>query len=209
MKITPENIELFNRNLRFEDPLEIVRFVDRLGKRSVLSTSFGPYSAGLIHLVHKIEPEIPVLWCDTGYNTAATYAHMEYLSACFDLDLRVITPRYTTAFLEHRFGKTEPGDPLHEEFSKIVKIDPMKDAIEALSPDIWFSNIRKGQTSFRDRQDVLSFSETGILKVSPFYHFDNKDLFEYLAAHQLPVEFDYFDPVKAHQNRECGIHLSI
>jgi len=30
----------------------------------------------------------------------------------------------------------------------------------------------------------------------------------YLAEHHLPNEWDYFDPAKADEKRECGLHAS-
>ena len=30
----------------------------------------------------------------------------------------------------------------------------------------------------------------------------------YLAGHQLPNEWDYFDPAKADEKRECGLHAT-
>jgi len=30
----------------------------------------------------------------------------------------------------------------------------------------------------------------------------------YLAEHKLPNEWDYFDPAKADEKRECGLHAS-
>ncbi|SES86275.1 phosphoadenosine phosphosulfate reductase [Nitrosomonas marina] len=29
----------------------------------------------------------------------------------------------------------------------------------------------------------------------------------YLVQHGLPNEWDYFDPAKAEQKRECGLHV--
>ena len=58
-----------------------------------------------------------------------------------------------------------------------------------------------------DIKDILSYSKNGILKVSPFYYWSNEKLDEYLKAHNLPKNDLYFDPTKATQNRECGIHF--
>jgi phosphoadenosine phosphosulfate reductase len=30
----------------------------------------------------------------------------------------------------------------------------------------------------------------------------------YLAQHSLPNEWDYFDPAKADEKRECGLHAA-
>ena len=109
--------------------------------------------------------------------------------------------------MESTLGRPDLGSPNHSEFSEHVKLEPFKRAFEKFNPDLWFTNLRKNQTAHRDHLDILSISANGVLKVSPFYHFSNKEMLEYLDSRDLPVEFDYFDPVKAHQHRECGIHL--
>ena len=72
---------------------------------------------------------------------------------------------------------------------------------------MWFTNLRKGQTAFRDRIGIVSQSKDGIVKVSPFYNWSDKDLDGYLIEKGLPNEFTYFDPTKVESNRECGLHI--
>ena len=97
--------------------------------------------------------------------------------------------------------------PEHAEFSEIVKLEPFRRALADFKPDIWFSNIRIRQTELRSSKDILSYSKDGILKISPFYYWTDDDLDGYLEAHNLPKNSTYFDPVKALESRECGIHL--
>ena len=58
----------------------------------------------------------------------------------------------------------------------------------------------------RDTLNILSLSEAGVLKVSPFYHWNDTRLDAYLNERGLPNEHNYFDPTKVLENRECGIH---
>ena len=74
-------------------------------------------------------------------------------------------------------------------------------------PDLWFTNLRKGQTEFRNSIDILSYSKDGILKLSPFYRYSDNDLNNYLKFNNLPNEKKYYDPTKQVSNRECGIHI--
>ena len=68
MLITPDNLALLNANLRYEDPKEIIAFVLEHASKPMVSTSFGPFSASLLHAVTELKPETQVIWCDTGYN---------------------------------------------------------------------------------------------------------------------------------------------
>ena len=46
------------------------------------------------------------------------------------------------------------------------------------------------------------------LKVSPLFYWSDAEMEKYLAEHHLPNEWDYFDPAKADEKRECGLHAS-
>ena len=205
--VTSENIHLFNQNLRFEEPAEIISFALDLAKNPMVTTSFGPYSAVLLHAVTTQMKDIRVIWCDTGYNTDETYVHAKYLMEALQLNIEIFAPKYTTAFLNHTIGRPDIENPKHAVFSEKVKLEPFTRALNKYKPDVWFTNIRAGQTKHRDSLDILSLDKDGILKVSPFYYFTDAQLKSYLTLHKLPAEFNYFDPVKALENRECGIHL--
>ncbi|GAB5399097.1 MAG: hypothetical protein Aureis2KO_06820 [Aureisphaera sp.] len=206
-QISSKNIQLFNQNLRYESPSDIIAFVLEISNSPIVSTSFGAYSSAILHACVQKKPDIPVVWCDTGYNTTATYTHVQNLTKRFNLNLDIFTPDVTTAFLDHTLGRPELDNPNHQLFSEKVKLEPFQKALNKYQPDLWFTNVRKGQTEFRDSLDILSFSENGILKVSPFYHFSDAAILDYMDQYNLPVEFDYYDPVKALAHRECGIHL--
>ena len=103
-------------------------------------------------------------------------------------------------------GIPQIDDPLHKTFSEQVKLEPFKRAMVEHQPDVWFTNLRKGQTALRDSLDIFSLGSDGVLKVSPFYHWSDAQLDAYLAEHELPNEHKYFDPTKVLANRECGLH---
>ncbi|MEM0933412.1 MAG: phosphoadenosine phosphosulfate reductase family protein, partial [Bacteroidota bacterium] len=84
--------------------------------------------------------------------------------------------------------------------------EPFQRAMEEHLPDVWFTNLRQGQTSHRDSLDIFSLGKEGLLKVSPFYYWSDSQLDAYLLHKELPNEHNYFDPTKVLENRECGLH---
>ena len=123
-----------------------------------------------------------------------------------NLNIHLYTPKQTVAYRNVVLGLPSIDDPKHQLFTEQVKLEPFSRARKEHQPDVWFTNLRKGQTSFRDSIDIVSKSKDGMLKVSPFYHWSNSDLDTYLFERQLPNEFVYFDPTKVESNRECGLH---
>lgn len=124
-----------------------------------------------------------------------------------NLNIQLYTPKQTVAHRNVVLGVPSIEDPKHAEFTKQVKLEPFTRAMQEHQPDVWFTNLRKGQTAFRDSIDVVSVSKDGILKVSPFYNSTDKELDAYLIEKNLPNEFTYFDPTKVESNRECGLHI--
>lgn len=201
-----DKIAQLNREWYDLSPQTIVSNALDLGKTPVLTTNFRPYESAIIHLVASVIPEIPVIWCDTGYNTRETYTHAEFLIRKLHLNISLYVPQQTSAYRNAVMGIPELDTPEHDEFTKQVKLEPFQRAMREHQPDIWFTNLRKGQTAFRDDLDILSTDSSRLLKVSPFYFWNDERLDTYLNEHALPNEFNYFDPTKVLGNRECGLH---
>jgi len=206
MEIKQEVLRKYNEEFADKSPSEIISWTLSFANKPVVTTNFRPYEAAILHAVVSELKDINVVWCDTGYNTPHTYRHANELIQKLDLQVKLYTPKQTVAYRDVVMGIPKVEDPLHVVFSEQVKIEPFKRAMHEQQPDIWFTNLRKGQTTLRDKLDVFSFSKDGVLKVSPFYHWSDAELDRYLIEYNLPNEFKYFDPTKVLENRECGIH---
>ncbi len=201
------DIELLNKKLKDKKPEEIIKWALPLTERRIVTTSFGVYSAVLLNTFSRLDKNIDVIWCDTGYNTPNTYKHAIDLIDKFQLNIHKYTPQQSTAYTDATLGIPEITDPKHNEFTEIVKLEPFRRALQEHQPEIWFTNIRVRQTEYRNSKDIISISKEGILKISPFYYWTNYQLDNYLEIHKLPKNSSYFDPTKGVENRECGIHF--
>lgn len=201
------NLEVLNKELKNKTPDEIIDWALPLSKSRIVTTSFGVYSSVLLSTFHRMDKNIDVVWCDTGFNTPETYNHAINLINKFQLNVHAYVPLQSRAFIESTLGLPEVTDPKHQEFTEIVKLEPFRRAIKEHQPKVWFTNIRVRQTEYRDSKDILSFSKDGILKVSPFYYWTDDDLDQYMQTQNLPKNESYFDVTKVLSNRECGIHF--
>ncbi|SHM98464.1 phosphoadenosine phosphosulfate reductase family protein [Polaribacter sp. KT 15] len=201
------DLDKINAELKNKSPKEIIAWAISIAKNAVITTNFRPYEVVILNAVTEVKKDIKVIWCDTGYNTVQTYRHAEELIEKLNLNIQLYTPKQTVAHRNVVLGVPSIEDPKHAEFTKQVKLEPFTRAMQEHQPDVWFTNLRKGQTAFRDSIDVVSVSKDGILKVSPFYNSTDKELDAYLIKKNLPNEFTYFDPTKVESNRECGLHI--
>lgn len=204
------DLQAANQALEGKSPQEIIEWALSQSDNPLVTTNFRPYESVILHMAAQVKPDIKVLWVDSGYNTSATYRFAEKLIQ--DLNLNVVTyiPEMTSARRNVLMkGIPDIDDPLHEEFTRQVKLEPFQRALSELKPDLWLNAIRKDQTEFRQSLDIISASKDGIIKVAPLYNWAEGDLEAYLSEHNLPNEHDYFDPTKAVETRECGLHTQL
>ena len=201
------DLTYWNNVLKDKSPEEIIKWALSLSEKRIVTTSFGTYSAALLHAFYKIYKNIDIVWCDTGYNTPETYNHAIDVMNRFQLNMHVYIPLKSNGYINATIGLPQVDHPNHDEFTETVKLEPFRRALAEHQPEVWFTNIRVRQTAFRDSKDILSYSKDGILKVSPFYYWSDEELDAYLDSNELPKNVDYFDPTKALKNRECGIHF--
>ena len=208
----PDQILNLNTDLRHQTPLEIVRWViNQADGRAIVSTNFRPYEAVLLHLCTQVQPDIPVLWVDHGYNRPATYRHAEQLKQLLRLNLQAYVPRTTTARYEALYGPvpTPDNESGLKQFSALMKLEPFQRGMRELAPTVWITALRKVQNPERANLGIVSHDANfGTLKVSPLFFLTDASMEAYLEQHNLPNEWDYFDPAKADEKRECGLHAT-
>lgn len=208
--MTPDQIAQANAELRQQSALEIIRWaISQANGRAIVSTNFRPYEAVILHLCVQVQPDIPVLWVDHGYNRPATYRHAEQLRQRLRLNLKPYLPRMTAAHRDAVQGpipSTEQDEAL-KQFSAVMKLEPFQRGMKELSPTVWITALRQVQNPNRAGLDIVSEDKNfGSLKVSPLFYWSDADMEDYLRENNLPNEWDYFDPAKADEKRECGLH---
>ena len=202
------NLDLARTNAELgKDPERLTAWALGLGKRAFASSSFGPFSAVTLHMTTRVEPGIPVIWIDSGYGTAAMYRYVDEVAALLKLNLHIVRPRRSRAHREAADGPLpEVGSPGHAAFTEEVKLEPFDRAVRELGGEVWITGIRAEETDQRARMEAVSQGRDGVIKVAPVLHWSSRQMHEYLKRHGLPNNFDYFDPTKVEDRRECGLH---
>ena len=212
--MTPDQTAKANVELRSKSPLEIVKWAIAHAKgRAIVSTNFRPYEAVILHLATQAQPDIQVLWADHGYNRPATYKHAEQLKKLLNLNIKAFVPKMTAAHYDAAFGgapaPTLENEERIKEFSAVMKLEPFMRGMKELAPTIWLTALRKVQNPNRAGLDIVVEDKNfSTIKVSPMFYWSDADMENYLKQHSLPNEWDYFDPAKADEKRECGLHAT-
>ena len=210
MLTTDAELIAANAQLEGASPQDVIAWALALDMPPLVTTTFGDHSAVLLHLVTQVDAQVPVLWVDTGYNTSATYRFADRLIDQLKLNIKIYSPRGSSARRNVQMGGIpDVTDPLHSEFTRQVKLEPFKRALSEIQPEVWFTGVRSEQTEFRRSLPIVSRTKENYLKVAPLLHWSERQMDEYLELHGLPNEADYFDPTKAQESRECGLHTTL
>jgi len=212
--MTPEEISQANEALHTRSALEVIEWaITQTDGNAIVSTNFRPYEAVILHLVTRVQPDIRVLWVDHGYNRKATYKHAEKLKSLLDLNIQAFVPKITAAHYDAVSGgmpePTEENEAAIKTFSTVMKLEPFLRGMKELAPKVWITALRKVQNPNRANLDIVSPDENfNSLKISPVINWSDEAMDDYLKEHNLPNEWDYFDPAKADEKRECGLHAA-
>lgn len=205
--LNPSDLDAINTRLGDDAP-GLVNWALGLGQPAIVTTNFRPFEAVILHMVTRVQPDVPVIWMDNGYNTVATYRFANELTRLLGLNLRTYHPQRSRAHREALEGPAPAlSDPRHAAFTQEVKLEPFARALRETAPKVWFTALRASDTAHRAQMQPVSTNPDGLLKVAPLLHWSSKALYEYCQANGLPNNFDYQDPTKAEDHRECGLHL--
>ena len=208
MHPTPMNLSQINADLG-RNAQGLVDWAVGLQQPAIITTNFRPFEAVILHMVTRANPKIPVVWMDNGYNTDATYRFADEVTRLLSLDLLIYLPRRSRAHREAVVGATPAlDDPRHAQFTEEVKLEPFTRALRETAPKVWFTALRATDTAVRAQMEPVSVNPDGLIKVAPLLHWSPKDLYQYCEIHGLPNNFDYVDPTKGEDNRECGLHVA-
>jgi phosphoadenosine phosphosulfate reductase len=139
----------------------------------------------VLHFLRKRVPQIPVLFLETGYHFAETYAFRDAMAREWDLNLLNVIPAQSVAAQESTFGILNKTDPA--KCCQLRKVDPL---VNALRPyETWFTGLRREQSATRKnlKKAELHRLPTGetLTKVSPLADWTWGQVWEYTAANKI------------------------
>lgn len=178
----------------------------------ILTSSFGAQAAVMLHLMTRRVPDISVVFIDTGYLFTETYNFVETLRERLDLNLAVFSADMSPAWQEIRYGRLwEQGLAGIQQYNQLNKVEPMARALRTLRPGVWFSGLRRSQSTSRRRLGVIQ-AHDAIAKIHPIVDWSDRDVHGYLKDHDLPYhplwDEGYVSIGDAHTSRPLSVNRS-
>ncbi len=185
MQSTPvqENVADLVDSLNFAQKVErsldlISEAYDKFGERMVVANSLGKDSVAVWHLAKRVSPQIPGFIVTTRYKPAETVQFMHEETARYS-ELRVFKndrPQADELYL------TDPDQCCYN-----LKVEPTRQAIEEMGVDCWVTGLRctegRTRTDFRETEE----RDEGLIKLNPILLWHEREVWQYLAIHQVNV----------------------
>jgi phosphoadenosine phosphosulfate reductase len=194
-----------------------------------LTCSFQAEDVLLTKLAIELNAELPILFLDTGYHFAETYAYRDRMAKEWKLNLVNLLPEQNVAEQEAKFGLLYQTSP--DQCCKLRKVEPLFKAVAEYR--VWLTGLRREQARSRVAlEERAMFTLPGgkqVLKLAPLSQWTTRDVWyacEQLAIPLLPLyERGYssigcepctslpLDPNDPRSGRwagrkvECGIHI--
>ncbi len=160
---------------------------EELRGASCVTCSFQAEDMVVLDLVRELEPEVPVLFLDTGYHFGATYEYRDRMAAAWRLNLKNVRPTQTVKEQEAEFGILYRTAP--DKCCGLRKVGPLFAALE--SYEVWFTGLRRQQAKTRaNLQTAETFTlPTGkvLRKLSPLAEWHTRDVWQYAERREIPL----------------------
>lgn len=194
-----------------------------------LTCSFQAEDVLLTRLAIDLDPNIPVLFLDTGYHFKETYEYRDQIAREWNLNLVNLVPAQTVAQQESQFGILYQTSP--DQCCKMRKVEPLFKAVANYR--VWITGLRREQAKSRAAlEERANFTLPGgkqVLKLAPLTDWSTRDVWyacEQLGIPLLPLYARGYssigcepctslpvDPNDPRSGRwggrkvECGIHI--
>jgi phosphoadenosine phosphosulfate reductase len=148
--------------------------VERFGAALAVACSF--QDVVLLDVTVQVDPQIEVLFLDTGFQFPETLAFVEEVRRRYDLNLRVLTP-----------GPEADAFPCGtDRCCELRKVVPLDAALRGRGA--WVTGLKRVDASTRTEAPIVSWDGArGLVKVNPLATWTDADIAAYVSDHGLPV----------------------
>ncbi len=168
---------------------ELLESIDQAlqGGKACYTCSFQLEDVVLLHQLIQRQPDIPVLFLETGYHFDATYAYRDRLVKEWNLNLKNLAAAKSVAEQEAEHGKLYESAPA--QCCQLRKVEPLFAGLEDY--DVWFTGLRREQSPTRAGLEVFEKTKLRsgreIAKVSPLAHWTWKEVWKYARENNIPI----------------------
>ncbi|MGE5220194.1 MAG: phosphoadenylyl-sulfate reductase [Chloroflexota bacterium] len=179
------------RNFEQASAGEVLRWAFKnFSSNIALACSFQAESSVLIDMLYQLRgTDFRVFTLDTGRLNQETYDCMEALRQRYGIAIEVYFPaagEVEQMVKAHGLNLFYESIDLRKRCCAVRKVEPLKRALNGLAA--WVTGLRREQTVTRTALEKVERDEGhgGILKINPLADWTHKQVWDYIAAHEVP-----------------------
>ncbi len=163
----------------------VARALRELPGPACFTCSFQAEDMAVLHLLRQVQPDIPVLFLETGYHFPETIAYRDQFADKWQLNLHNMEASMSVSEQEGQFGILNQTDPTR--CCDIRKVGPLWEGLRGYKT--WFTGLRREQSPTRASMKVAErhVLPTGedLFKVSPAAAWKWNEVWAYLTIHEI------------------------
>ncbi|OGB88110.1 hypothetical protein A3H38_03560 [candidate division WOR-1 bacterium RIFCSPLOWO2_02_FULL_46_20] len=170
-------------NLNFKEKVDrslalIEEAYEKYGDNLVVANSLGKDSVAVWDLAKRVNPKIRGFIVTTRFKPKATKLFMNEVTARYP-ELKIFSNEEQ---IPDKLYETDP-----DKCCDILKVKPIRQAVEEMKVKCWVTGLRC--TEGRTRTDFTEVEERdkGLIKLNPILIWKEREVWQYLALYQVPV----------------------
>lgn len=174
-----ELVETLNFKEKVERSKQLIKEAyERYGDSLVVANSLGKDSVVVWDLAVKVNPKIRGFIVTTRFKPAETINFMKQEIARYP-QLKIYQ---SDVKISDKLYETEP-----DRCCDILKVEPVKRAIEELHVKCWVTGLRCTEGRTRTDYKEVEERDKGLVKLNPILIWKEREVWQYLALYQVPV----------------------
>lgn len=186
-----ELVETLNFAEKVERSLELIdRAYQEFGEGLVVANSLGKDSSAVWHLARQVRPDIRGFIVTTRFKPKETKQFMaDEVSRCPELQIFSNDQE-----IPEKLYETDP-----DRCCEILKVEPTRQAVKEMGVSCWITGLRCTEGRTRTNYKEIEELDKGLIKLNPILIWYEREVWQYLALNQVPV-----NPLYAKGYRSLG-----
>jgi phosphoadenosine phosphosulfate reductase len=190
-----ENVAVLVEKLNFAEKVErSLELIDRahkeFGDGLAVANSLGKDSSAVWHLAKRVSPEIRGFIVTTRFKPPETKRFMTEEVSRYP-ELKIFS---NDEDIPEKLYQTDP-----DKCCEILKVEPTRRAIKAMGVNCWITGLRCTEGRTRTNYKEIEELDKGLIKLNPILIWYEREIWQYLALNQVPV-----NPLYAKGYRSLG-----
>lgn len=184
-----QNVSELVTGLNFAEKVErsldlIERAYAEFGESLVVANSLGKDSSVIWHLAKRVSPDIRGFIVTTRFKPTKTKQFMAEEVARYP-ELQVFS---NDAEIPDKLYETDP-----DKCCEILKVEPIRRAVQEMKVKCWVTGLRCTEGRTRTEYKEIEELDKGLVKLNPILIWYEREIWQYLALHGVPVNPLYLE----------------